>query len=71
MRKLTSKRLLANMSSPWLQDHYFQQAGQCYTVHQKERNSDTQALRVEDSQNNEQPDATKAQKKVPILDGMA
>ena len=26
---------------------------------------------VEDSQNNEQPDATKAQKKVPILDGMA
>lgn len=70
------KRLLATISSPWFQDYYLPQTGQCFTVQPKVLYQlYSRSLMVEDTVrttiNNEQPDATTAQKKVIILDGMA
>ena len=71
--EIVIKRLLATMSSPWFQDYYLPQTGQCFTVHPKELYQlYSRSLMVKDTVRTtiEQPDATTAQKKVIILDGM-
>lgn len=72
--EIVIKRLLATMSSPWFQDYYLPQTGQCFTVHPKVfYQLYSRSLMVEDTVRTtiEQPDGTTAQKKVIILDGMA